>query len=70
MHPGVHGPRVVAAALSLSATGALMAAEQAVDRVRRAAHRIVGLLAELACEGEVLPSLRQHVESENGEKRS
>jgi len=25
MHPGVHGPRVVAAALSLSATGALMA---------------------------------------------
>jgi hypothetical protein len=25
MHPGVHGPRVLAAALSLSATGALMA---------------------------------------------
>jgi CBS-domain-containing membrane protein len=25
LHPGVHGPRVVAAALSLSATGALMA---------------------------------------------
>jgi hypothetical protein len=42
--------------------------KQAVDGVRRAAHRIfssedniVGLLAELACEGEVLPPLRQHV---------
>jgi hypothetical protein len=43
-------------------------AEQAVDGIRRAAHRvfdsednIVGLLAELASEGEVLPSHRQHI---------